>query len=71
MSGTITGLPPAGWYPDLLHPARVRWWDGTAWTNDVEHVRHDSAPSGIAINRLRDEPLVTSIEALRTAAGFQ
>ncbi|MDR7170514.1 hypothetical protein J2W56_004265 [Nocardia kruczakiae] len=23
---------PAGWYPDTAHPAILRWWDGTAWT---------------------------------------
>ncbi|MCU1578870.1 MAG: hypothetical protein JWP19_1074 [Rhodoglobus sp.] len=64
-------MPPAGWYPDLLHAAQVRWWNGTAWTEHVELVKHGSAPQGIAINRLRDEPLVTSIEVLRAAAGFQ
>ena len=25
-------LPPAGWYPDPRHEARVRWWDGAVWT---------------------------------------
>jgi hypothetical protein len=63
-------MPPAGWYPDLLHAARVRWWNGTAWTEDVELVKHGSAPQGIAISR-PDEPLVTPIEVLRAAAGFR
>ena len=28
-------LPPAGWYPDPWGRARLRWWDGSAWTGDV------------------------------------
>jgi hypothetical protein len=34
--------PEAGWYPDP-EGARLRWWDGTAWTSHV-HVG-ESAPS--------------------------
>lgn len=29
----MTGLPPAGWYPDPTNPQRPRWWDGAAWTD--------------------------------------
>ena len=24
--------PPADWYPDPQQPARLRYWDGAAWT---------------------------------------
>lgn len=26
--------PPAGWYPDPVGGARLRWWDGLDWTDD-------------------------------------
>lgn len=26
--------PPAGWYPDPAGGARLRWWEGTDWTDD-------------------------------------
>jgi uncharacterized protein DUF2510 len=29
------GGAPAAWYPDPLGRARLRWWDGAAWTRDV------------------------------------
>jgi hypothetical protein len=29
------GMPPAGWYPDVLDPEQLRWWDGSAWTERV------------------------------------
>lgn len=28
-------LPPAGWYPDHTAAPRVRWWNGSAWTDDT------------------------------------
>jgi Protein of unknown function (DUF2510) len=27
--------PSANWYPDPLAPARLRYWDGAAWTGYV------------------------------------
>lgn len=30
-ASTTTG-PPPGWHPDPYQVARLRWWDGTAWT---------------------------------------
>src|SRR4051794_24208229 len=53
---------PAGWYPDNVDPSRVRYWDGTAWTEHVADAilsgeptiattpggegRHASSPAG-------------------------
>jgi uncharacterized RDD family membrane protein YckC len=28
---------PAGWYPDPQQQARLRYWDGTAWTGNVSN----------------------------------
>jgi hypothetical protein len=34
-----TEHPPAAWYPDPMEPGRLRYWDGSAWTE------HRSAPT--------------------------
>jgi len=34
--------PPAGWYPDPQHSARLRWWDGLDWT-DIKRAPPSSA----------------------------
>lgn len=31
-----TAVVPEGWYDDPDDPDRVRWWDGQAWTNDIQ-----------------------------------
>ena len=69
MTTTMT-LPPAGWYPDGSGAPQLRWWNGRAWTENVEPFRQDDAVASVAVNRMRDEPLVTSLDALRAAAGY-
>lgn len=29
----LADAPPPGWYPDPTGPQRLRWWDGTDWTD--------------------------------------
>jgi hypothetical protein len=31
----VGGGPPAGWYPDPQGQARLRYWDGTGWTEQT------------------------------------
>lgn len=36
---THSAVPAAGWYPDPSDPARLRWWDGTAWTEHIHVIQ--------------------------------
>jgi len=36
--------PPPGWHPDPADPSQLRWWDGSAWTNDTHPLPQDSKP---------------------------
>lgn len=39
---------PAGWYSDPGHPAFVRWYDGTAWTDRFQPAgNHRNAGQGM------------------------
>ena len=35
-----------GWYADPENPARWRWWDGSAWTDQVSRPSADRTPEG-------------------------
>ena len=38
-------LPPFGWYPDPTGLPLMRWWTGTAWTDQLETPRPEIQPA--------------------------
>lgn len=40
----MTNTTPPGWYPDNLDVARVRWWDGSGWTDQTQ-VKREPNPA--------------------------
>lgn len=60
--------PPPGWYADSPHAARVRWWNGSAWTDHYQAATDASAIVAPADVPMADpEPLPTRT-ARRAAA---
>ena len=65
---------PAGWYDDPRRVARLRWWDGSIWTE------HGHGPAAVAMRgglvaivvlvvvRISSELLVRPLSAKRVAA---
>ncbi len=47
-------LPPFGWYPDPTGLHLLRWWTGTAWTDQLETPRPELQPAvGFPMQRSR------------------
>lgn len=44
----ISEAPPAGWYPDPTGGTRLRWWDGTDWTDGYRSRPNLAAPGTAA-----------------------
>jgi hypothetical protein len=38
-------LPPFGWYPDPTGLPMLRWWTGSAWTDQLEAPRPEIQPA--------------------------
>ena len=43
MTGATSDLPAPGWYPDPYGIARLRWWDGSNWTENL----HPASPADV------------------------
>lgn len=61
--GSRSTDPPPGWYAESPHSIRLRWWNGTAWTNHFRDpaVSMTDAPTALASTATQplqtDEPL--------------
>jgi hypothetical protein len=42
---SVSGPIPAGWYPDPAGGDGKRWWDGTAWTHNVQEPERAPEPT--------------------------
>jgi hypothetical protein len=60
--------PPPGWYPDPEGGARLRWWEGTDWTDDYR-APPSSAAQAIAARRAAQTPRARSVPEVPTAAA--
>jgi hypothetical protein len=63
------GMPPAGWYPDVLDPEQLRWWDGTAWTERVHSRPARPAPAGSPGSAAASDDAPQSRRELRSQVG--
>jgi membrane protease YdiL (CAAX protease family) len=69
-------LAPPGWYPDPAWPARLRYWNGTVWTDGLAQAApkprapHPTLPIAVAFGALvsMGVPLVLSRVILRQLA---
>jgi hypothetical protein len=55
-SNDATPTIPAGWYPDHDGGPRLRWWDGTQWTEHVSEPAPAAAPVAYAPYTLTPTP---------------
>ena len=43
----MTTTTPAGWYPNPDDATQLRWWDGSAWTDQVQASISEQAPGEV------------------------
>ncbi len=64
---------PPGWYADPWREAALRWWDGTAWTGEVQHtspVARGTGPQALAGYPSESEVSTARAAHLLTLLGY-
>jgi uncharacterized protein len=64
---------PAGWYPDPWRQAALRWWDGNAWTGEVQQtapVAYGTGPQAAAGYPTESEVSSARAAHLLTLLGY-
>lgn len=56
MTDSSANAAPPGWYPDAAGWGRERWWDGTAWTEQVRELGVGEPAPVVSVSSADREP---------------